>query len=801
MSGKIGIVSCYFKHNYGSMLQAYATQKVLDNMGLENETFNITENIDFKKGKSKYYKSQVFDFKFIKSKFGMIKLKIDKKIHRKLGNNIATRDKKYEEFKKEYRLTKPQLTYAELRENAKNYSSIIVGSDQLWLPVNVVADYYTLNWVPDDINKISYATSFGISEIPSKYKEKYQKFLTRINYISVREDKGCKIVKELTGRKAKLVCDPTMLLSKDEWLEVQEKEPIIKEKYIFCYFLGKNIEHRKFAERLKEKTGYKIVSLNHADEYVKYSDKFADITPYDVGPKEFLNLIKNAQYVCTDSFHGTVFSLINNIEFFTFERYKNKNSKVSTNSRIYSLLGLMNLEKRLLKGNEDIEEILKNKVDFREVNEKLEKFREESKEFLKEALKESIKKQAEEKKNKYIQIDDKSECCGCTACKSVCPKNAIEMQEDEEGFLYPVINKEKCVNCGLCKKVCPILNKNKMKDEAQQGYIVQNKDSEIRKESTSGGAFSEIAQYVLDNDGVVFGACIDENQNVYHKYIQEKESLKIFRGSKYVQSDLRKTFSEAKDFLENGKMVCFSGTPCQIAGLKSFLNKDYPKLITVDVVCRAVPSPSVLRKYLEYQKKKLSSEEIREIIFRDKSVYGYNYSVLTVKTDNKIYHNGIDTDPYLRAFFSNISVRPSCYNCHFRTVDRVSDFTIWDCYISEKFDKKFDDNKGTTRILLHTKKAIEVFEKIKEKYNYMLVDVKELVSDSKEMRTNIKGNTRRMQFFKDINALEEVQVFEKYFPNTIKVRMEKIGRRIFIKFKFYKKIKNLMKSIIKTDRK
>ena len=467
MNKKVGIVSCYFKHNYGSMLQAYATQKVLDNIGLENETFNITDNIDFKKGKAKYYRTQIFNFKFIKSKIGMIKLKVDKKIHRKLGKNIAIRDKKYNEFEKEFRLTSPQLTYDDMNKKAKNYSSIIVGSDQLWLPVNVVADYYTLNWVPDDVNKISYATSFGISEIPLKYEQLYERFLKRINYISVREDKGCKIIKELTGKDVKLVCDPTMLLTKSEWLEIQQEEPIIKERYILCYFLGKNIEHRKFAEKLKEKTGYKIVSLNHADEYVKYSDKFADLTPYDIGPKEFLNLIRNAMYVCTDSFHGTVFSLINNVEFFTFERYKSKNSKVSTNSRIYSLLGLMNLKNRLLKGNEDINEVLKNSIDFKNVNEKLEKFREESKRFLEEALKKSIEEQ-KQNKDRFIKISDKTNCCGCTACKNICPKDAIEMKEDEEGFLYPVVNREKCINCGMCKKVCPILNKNSEKKSLSQ---------------------------------------------------------------------------------------------------------------------------------------------------------------------------------------------------------------------------------------------------------------------------------------------------------------------------------------------
>ena len=214
----------------------------------------------------------------------------------------------------------------------------------------------------------------------------YKKFLERINYISVREKNACKLVEDLSSRKAELVCDPTLLLDKNEWMEIQQEPPIIEGNYILCYFLGKNIEHRKFAERLKEKTGYKIVSLNHSDEYVKYSDKFADETPYDIGPGEFVNLIRNAKYVCTDSFHGTVFSLINQVEFFTFERFSSKNSKVSTNSRIYSLLELVNLKDRLLKGNENVEEIFNKKINFGEVNQKIEKFRESSRNFLKNAL-------------------------------------------------------------------------------------------------------------------------------------------------------------------------------------------------------------------------------------------------------------------------------------------------------------------------------------------------------------------------------------------------------------------------------
>ena len=386
MKKKVGIVSCYFKHNYGSMLQAYATQQILDNMGIENETINIDENIDFANGKKKYYMTQITNFTFIKSKLGMIKLKFDKKLKKDLGKNISIRDKKYKEFEQKFRLTAPYKTYAELTKKCKDYSSVLVGSDQLWLPVNVVADYYTLNWVPDNVNKISLATSFGVSTVPDKYKDSYKKFLNRIENLSVRESAGVKLVRELSNKEATLVCDPTLLLTKQEWMKIQQEERIIKDKYILCYFLGNNIEHRKFAERLKEKTGYKIVSLNHADEYVKYSDIFADETPYDIGPSEWINLIRNAEYVCTDSFHGTVFSLINNTKFFTFERYSNKNSKVSTNSRIYSLLEIVNLKERILSGTESVEDVLKYNIDFDKVNTKLADFRNESKAFLEKAF-------------------------------------------------------------------------------------------------------------------------------------------------------------------------------------------------------------------------------------------------------------------------------------------------------------------------------------------------------------------------------------------------------------------------------
>ncbi len=386
MDKKVGIVSCYFKHNYGSMLQAYATQKILEDWDIPNETINLQKlNQEISKGKKKYYMGQLFNFSFIKAKMGMVKLKLYCKLaNGELGKKIKIRDQKFEEFEKNFHLSKAYEKMADVCREG-NYTDVLVGSDQLWLPVNIVANYYTLNFVPENVNKISFATSFGVSQVPEKYKSQYQTFLKRIEHLSVREDAGVKLVKELTGRDAKLVCDPTLLFDKDEWMEIQPKERFIQDKYIFCYFLGKTVEYRKFAERLKAKTGYKIVSLNHLDEYVKYSDKFADEAPFDVGPSEFLNLIRNAEFVCTDSFHGTVFSLINHKKFFVFRRYK-KHSKVSTNSRLSSLLKIVNLSDRMLEGEESVEDLVQKEIDYEAVDQKLEEFREQSKAFLRGAI-------------------------------------------------------------------------------------------------------------------------------------------------------------------------------------------------------------------------------------------------------------------------------------------------------------------------------------------------------------------------------------------------------------------------------
>lgn len=389
-----------------------------------------------------------------------------------------------------------------------------------------------------------------------------------------------------------------------------------------------------------------------------------------------------------------------------------------------------------------------------------------------------------------ITIKNKKDCCGCAACYSICPKNCIEMKADEEGFLYPDINKDICINCGLCEKVCPIINRTPEKKTKQEGYLVQIKDEKIRAESTSGGAFTAIAKYVLDRKGVVFGVQYDKDLNVVHSYVENEADLKLYRNSKYVQSKIGDTFKQAKKFLDEGRWVCFSGTPCQIEGLKKYLKKDYTNLITVDIVCHAVPSPLIWQKYLEVQREKYGND-IKNILFRDKKYYGYKYSQMTIcnSKDEDLYHAGVESDIMLRAFFSDICDRPSCYECAFKKRYRVSDFTIWDCFITGLIAKDFDDDKGTTRVLIQSQKAKDIFNEIKSEFKYKSIEADLLTKNVHEMFYSVRMNRIRYGFMKDAVNLNAKKLFNKYLKNTWKVKLKKILREIAILTNLYKILK------------
>lgn len=391
-----------------------------------------------------------------------------------------------------------------------------------------------------------------------------------------------------------------------------------------------------------------------------------------------------------------------------------------------------------------------------------------------------------------IEIIDKKDCCGCTACASTCAKKAISMMEDEEGFLYPKVDKSLCNDCGVCNLVCPIRNPIKEVSFEQRAVLFQHNDSTILKESTSGGLFTAIASWIIRRGGVVFGAAYDGNMRIRHVEATEMAELSKFRNSKYAQSEIGDAFLRVRQLLKEDKWVLFSGTPCQMEGLYKFLyNKSYPKLILVNIVCHSCPSPKVFRKYIEMVTE-TKGKSANNVKFRDK-VYGYNYSQLTFydNNGNMWYKEGIDTDVMLRAFFNNISPRPSCFSCVSKKQYSVTDFSIWDCFDVVKFSKELDNDKGVTRALMHTPKAWAIWEEIKGDGRSVEIDVAAAVQGVREMYHSVKMNPDRAAFFADLNTMPVAECFQKWFPVTIRHRVEKQVRLWSNRLGIYMLVKKL----------
>ena len=391
-----------------------------------------------------------------------------------------------------------------------------------------------------------------------------------------------------------------------------------------------------------------------------------------------------------------------------------------------------------------------------------------------------------------IDETNKKDCCGCTACASICPKNAITMKEDFEGFLYPVIDKDKCINCGLCDKTCPIKNKNIKKEKFEEAYTLRVKDKEILKSSTSGGFFTPIAEYIINIGGVVYGVGFDEKWNVCHKEAKTIEAIQEFKGSKYVQSDINGIFEKVEDNLKKDKYVLFSGTPCQVEGLKKYLRKVYDKLYTVDLICHGVPSPKLWREYIIFQEKKYKSK-IKEVYFRNKT-YGYHSGTMKIVFDNgKEYYGSARVDYMLKSFFKEISSRPSCYDCVFKTRNHVSDITIYDCWNIEKLNSNVkDDDLGFTNIIVNSKKGKCILQEIKNKFEIYKVNIdKQIELDGSMVEHSAIPNNNRKSYYKDLDKLGIKENINKYIRVSKKDYLIEKLKSILYKTKLLNIIKRI----------
>ena len=336
-----------------------------------------------------------------------------------------------------------------------------------------------------------------------------------------------------------------------------------------------------------------------------------------------------------------------------------------------------------------------------------------------------------------IKFGDKYKCYGCRNCEKICPVGAIELKEDEEGFLYPFFNSDLCINCDKCEVVCPVISILKRQEVSDKYFGVISKDDKVLEKSASGGAFFEIARYMISEyRGTVYGAFIDDKFNVNHIAVSSIADLDKIQGSKYVQSDVKNNFTFIKEKLDKRQFVLFSGTPCQVAGLYAFLGRDYENLITIDLICHGVPSNKIFKSYLDYKEKK-TGRKILNYYFREKTIYGAPNEMIVYENKKSVKRNALRSH-FAKAYNSATIMRKSCYQCKFASEERVGDFTIGDFWGAEDYWKGIDILIGVSVIKINTEKAEKLFANIYKQFKGIEVNSKVVIREQGSLKNPLK---------------------------------------------------------------
>ena len=362
-------------------------------------------------------------------------------------------------------------------------------------------------------------------------------------------------------------------------------------------------------------------------------------------------------------------------------------------------------------------------------------------------------------------FDKKQDCCGCTACKSICPNKAITMKADEEGFLYPHIDESLCMECGLCKEVCAfqITYETTSNLKSPDVYALKHKSDKVRMSSSSGGAFSAISDFILSENGIIYGATYDENFCVIHKRAENKVERNKLRGSKYVQSDLKNVFVQIRQELKNGRLVLFTGTPCQVAGLNRYLKRlviRTDQLITVDIICHGVPSPLVFADYINYCQEK-SKRKVTDYRFRSK-VNGWGHTEETIYENGRKDYTSALSQTYKELFYSSLCLRPACNNCKYTNFNRSSDITIADFWGIENYLPDFKDELGVSAVIINTSKGKSKYSHFKCNTNVVESRIEDCAAKQRNMHTPTPINPRRNEFWTDYSLGGFDYVIRKY---------------------------------------
>lgn len=707
---KIGIITFHSAHNYGAVLQAWSLQWYLRQQGHEVQLINLRLPVI-----DKLYRLTYKTNRKIFGSDGMNRLVNGMYYWARCASYRLTapaKSRKYRKFERfishELPVTEEFSSYDDLQAANLRYDALIAGSDQIWNATMMkgINPGYFLQFGNKDALRISYAASIGSEKVPPQYKLLFQRYLREFDSISVREKKAKEQLEELTDQPIDLVADPTFLLKRADFDHLKKK-PRIREKYIYVHNVHLNRVDESLnsvVEEMSRRLGLPVV---HNWDRKVFSNEAGHFTG---GIEEFLGYVSEAEYVITNSFHCTVFAIIYHRNFITVPHYTNPD-------RMRNLLDELGLSRHLIDSGGKIPAGFESEgIDYASVDERKEKMGEQARAFLKKAL----QYQRPEDERTYFDCPDRFRCYGCSACKDACPVDAISMREDSEGFQYPVIDEEICIHCGKCRRICIYRNQELFNDGEEsypKVYAANSKDSEVVQESTSGGMFTPMYRAVLKEGGAVVGACYDEKLRVIYTLAESEEECQRIRGTKYVFADCEDVKPRVRALLEQRREVLFTGTPCQIAGLKSYLGKPYANLYTVELICHGASSPKAFRKYCDYLEEVYQSK-IKTFQFRNKFKGVDNPFVLVEFESGSIEVENALKNNFSRAFRSNNLQRPSCYVCEFAGKRRgVADITIGDYWQVEQEHPNFVNPKGVSILKINTKQGEALFERIKDELN------------------------------------------------------------------------------------
>lgn len=704
---KAALISFHNVYNYGACLQAYALQQAVINMGVDCEYIDYVN-----KQLADVYKIHVRIAKAIKVK------DVKGALKNLLGAPLAwSRIRKFNQFFAENIKTTKTKYYSSNEAAVLNdkYDKFIIGSDQVWNDKHNGGDpAFFLDFVKDNEKKISYASSFGVTEIPQCDQNRFSTLLNSIGCLSTREKKGVDLIEHLTGRHAHLVLDPVFLIDMVQWKNMIPKNKS-SERYTFYYMNARfNLNDFGRVTKWKDHKKHILSSSIGFKEFIKKNQKIT----FSMSPEAFLREINNAELIVTTSFHCLAFSIILHKPFVAI-----LSGDEGRDERLCNLLQITGLENRIFSRNMTLEDVQKP-IDYKEVERKLLNYRNYSKQFLYSALFENkqivdaiIEPSYIEPKSIKQSICDENKCTGCGACYIKCPQQAIKMNADQDGFLAPVIDENKCIHCNICKSVCQV-NKEKIVPKSQKYYAFKNIDA-VREKSSSGGAFSAIAEQVISEGGIVVASEMNSNWNVEHSVARTMDEVKKQACTYYVQGKSYNEFKNVKSELNAGKKVFFTGTPCQVAGLKRYLGREYENLITCDLICHGIPSPEMFKIYINYLQGK---GEVSSLQHRDKRIGWKGYNVSAV-INGKMYRNSGWLKAYVVMFSHGLINRNSCYYCPYSSYNRPGDITIGDYWGIEKYHKNLKDKLGVSLILTNNNKG-EMYLKKSIKKGYFIFPVK-----------------------------------------------------------------------------